>query len=270
MTIAADWSGRVGQVWAEQWSRTERSFAALEPSLEAAILAVAPACGRFLDIGCGVGTTTLAVAAARPAAQVAGVDLSGGMIAVATDRAAATPNAAFHHADALDHATAHGPLDLFFSRHGVMFFADPDAAFRRLHAAAAIGAPLVFSCFAAIADNPWATLLAPAPARSSSYAPGPFAFADSGAAAAFLHATGWRGATARRIEYRYVAGQGDDPVADALALFTHIGPAASALRDARPGDRPALLDRLRMRIDAARTGEIVDFPAAAWIWRAYA
>lgn len=270
MTAAADWSGRVGEVWAEEWRRTERAFAHLAPVLEAAILAVAPITGRFLDIGCGVGSTSLAIAAARPEAQVTGVDLSAGMIAIARDRAGESPNASFVTADALDHVRRHGPFDLFFSRHGVMFFPDALAAFRRLRTAAATGAPLVFSCFAAVADNPWATLVTPAPARSTSFVPGPFAFADEAAARDLLRQAGWRYPTARRVDFRYRAGEGQDPVADALALFTRIGPAAAALRDAAPGDRPALTNRLAEKIAPWRTGNVVDVPAAAWIWTAHA
>lgn len=292
MTAAADWSGRVGEVWAEEWPRTERAFAGLEPQLEAAILAVAPPGGRFLDIGCGVGTTSLAIAAARPGAHVTGVDLSPGMIDLARRRSVEMQNAGFVNADVLAALKSSpsslgeedcrtqpggggalevgGPYDLLFSRHGVMFFADADAAFRRLHAAAAPGAPLVFSCFAAAADNPWATLITPVPARSTSYVPGPFAFADEGAGRDLLRTAGWRDPTARRVDFRYLAGQGEDPVADAVALFTRIGPAASALRDAAPADQPALRDRLVAAITPWRTANVVDFPAAAWLWTAHA
>lgn len=270
MTSAADWTGRVGEVWAEEWPRTERAFAGLAPALEQAILAVAPPRGRFLDIGCGVGSTALAVAAARPNAQITGVDLSPGMIGIARQRAAALPHANFVDADALAYAAAHAPFDLFFSRHGVMFFPDPVAAFGRLREAAAPGAALVFSCFASVAENPWATLVTDAPQRSSSYVPGPFAFADEGAGRDLLHAAGWRDARVEHVAFRYLAGEGDDPVADAVALFTRIGPAASALRDAGPANRPALLARLTEQVAAHRSGGIVDFPAAAWLWSARA
>jgi len=37
MTGAQEWQGRVGQNWAAEWERTDRSFAALTPHLLAAI-----------------------------------------------------------------------------------------------------------------------------------------------------------------------------------------------------------------------------------------
>lgn len=270
MTLAADWSGRVGEVWAEEWRRTERAFAGLETLLERAILAVAPEQGRFLDIGCGVGSTALAVAHSRPLAKVTGVDLCSGMITIARGRARDFANASFVQADALDHTEAHGPSDLLFSRHGVMFFPDPVDAFRRLHAAAAPGAPLVFSCFAAPEHNRWATLLTGTPAQSRGYAPGPFGFANEAEVRAILSAAGWRDLTAVRTHFTYRAGEGDDAVADAVGFFSRIGPAAVALRSAAPAERDMLRATLAERIAPFRQGNAVDFPATAWLWSARA
>ena len=270
MTRAADWSGRVGEVWAEEWRRTERAFAWLEPLLEAAVLSVAPERGRFLDIGCGVGTTSLCIARSRPGAEVTGVDLAGGMVALARERGRSYPNVGFVQADALAHADTHGRFDLFFSRHGVMFFADPVDAFRRVRAAAAPGASLVFSCFAAPEDNRWATLLVAAPARPAGYAPGPFGFAEAADVRAILIEAGWSNSTSQRVAFAYRVGEGDDPVADAVAFFSRIGPAAAQLRDADPVDRDTLRAMLADRIAPFRQGDAVDFPATAWLWSARA
>jgi SAM-dependent methyltransferase len=192
------------------------------------------------------------------------------MIAIARDRAHGLANLEFTSGDAIDHAATGGPFDLFFSRHGVMFFPDPVAALTRLHAAATPGAPLVFSCFAAAADNPWASLLTEPPPARRGYVPGPFGFADEGGTRAILDRSGWRDATAARVAYRYVAGQGADPVADAVSYLSRIGPAATALREAAPADRPVLEARLAARLTEHRDADTVTFPAAAWIWSAYA
>lgn len=302
MTTVADWSGRLGEVWAEEWPRTERALSGLAPALERAILAVAPERGRFLDIGCGVGSTGLAIARARPKAHVTGVDLATDLVAIARRRSAGIPNAMFAAADVLEllgrsHACHPGlepgsrfvsdgqhsgipgrargddqkkpEFDLFFSRHGVMFFADPVAAFRAFQSAATPGAPLVFTCFAAAADNPWATLVTEPPAPAAGYAPGPFAFADAEVTRAILEAAGWTIAV-ERVEFTYRAGEGDDPVADALAFLTRIGPAASAMRDAAPQEREALRARLTEQLERRRRGSAIDFPAVAWLWTARA
>ena len=91
MTVAADWTGSVGDVWAAEWRRTDRSFADLSRHLDAAILAVASDRPfRAFDIGCGAGGTSLALAEARPDATILGVDLSVGLVDVARERLVTT------------------------------------------------------------------------------------------------------------------------------------------------------------------------------------
>ena len=267
MTGATDWQARVGDVWAAEWRRIDRSFAALSPYLDAAILAAAPDTGSALDIGCGAGSTALALAAALPELTVRGVDLSPALVAVARGRGLDA-----RVGDAAEMAEALRP-DLLFSRHGVMFFADPHAAFTRLRAAAAPGALLVFSCFRARALNPWAgdlvaEVTGARPADPSGYAPGPFGFADEAFVADLLARTGWTRAAAEPIDFLYTAGEGDDPVADAADFLTRIGPLASAI--AAAPDPARLRERLRDVLAAHRIDTAVRFPAAAWIWRAQA
>lgn len=274
MTAASDWSGRVGDIWAREWRRTERSFSHLAPHLARAILAVAPECGHFIDLGCGVGSTAAEIARARPTASVTGVDLADPMIAIARERHA-VKNLCFVTGDALSLDLP--PADLIFSRHGVMFFADPRAAFANLRRRAVPGAPLVFSCFGARGDNRWATeldhaLASPAPARTS-HAPGPFAFADQAYVADVLSRAGWQVVSAERMDFSYVAGEGasdDAALDDAVSFFSRIGPAAGAIRAVTGEERAVLLDRIRTRLARYVSSGCVAMPASAWIWTAYA
>lgn len=274
MTEAADWQGAVGDVWADEWRRTDRAFAALSEKLNAAILAAAPA-GAFqaLDIGCGAGGMSLALAAARPDATILGVDISPALIGVARDRAGTAQNLGFEAQDVVEAAGNAGPFDLLYSRHGVMFFPDPDAAFAALHAAAAPGAAIVFSCFADPADNGFAGPLAHAlglPPPQAGAAPGPFAFADPAATAALLTRTGWRGLRHERVEFPYRVGAGEAPLDDAVAFLARIGPAAAAMRGADPARRAALREGLRTFLADYVDDKVVDLPAAAWLWSAHA
>lgn len=274
--ITSEWTGPVGDVWASEWRRTDRSFAALGAALEAAILERAPDTGRFVDVGCGAGTTSMAVAAARPGATVIGLDLSSNLIDVACQRATGLANLSFAIGDATQTIAGHAPVDLIASRHGVMFFDDPVAAFVRLHAAARTGAPLVFSCFRTMAENVWAheTIGAMSSvddvSTDGAIPPGPFAFADKARVEGILAAAGWQSPTATAIDYVYRAGEGDDPVADAVSFFARIGPAARALRAALDTDRAATLAIITAACERHRAGNAVDFPAAAWIWTATA
>lgn len=276
MTRAPEWAGPVGDAWAQEWRRTDRMFAGVAAPLDAAILEAAPrAPGVAIDIGCGAGSTSLALAGARPDIAVTGFDVSPDLVAVATERAAAVGNCTFVALDLNDTApiAAGHTIDLFFSRHGVMFFDDPAAAFARLHAAARPGAPLVFSCFRAASLNPWASsvvaeLTGTMPPAPEGYAPGPFGFADPDVPTAFLAAAGWRDLDRRSLDFTYIAGAGADPVGEAVALLRRIGPVASAIRDA--ADPSATVDRLATLLERYRTGDTIAFPAAAWLWRATA
>lgn len=274
MTTAYDWTGKIGDVWAEEWRRTDRSFANLTPHLNAAILAAAmPGTRALIDIGCGAGATSIATAQALPGARIIGVDLSPSLIEIASQRADSHPNASFACADVTAAAAPeHAPVDLYVSRHGVMFFADPIAAFTALAEAGAADATLVFSCFAERAANRWATEIvtgtdndADAPTSTT---PGPFAFADPSHVAAILQKSGWHAAAPQRIDFAYRAGEGSDPVADAVDYLRRIGPAASLIRDAAPEERDGHVARLTQVCERHRIGDAVDFPAAAWIWTA--
>jgi len=269
-------AGQIGSVWAQEWARTDRSFADLSRVLDARIADAIPSgqSVRIVDIGCGAGATSIACATARPDATVTGIDISADLLAIARQRAAMLGNIDFREGSADALVAALAPVDLFMSRHGVMFFDDPGAAFTALRRAAAPGARLIFSCFRSPAENRWATGVVSAiganPVPGDGYVPGPFAFADPGFVTNMLARAGWQSAPPEPVDYVYHAGAGDDPVGDALSFFTRIGPAARALRDLDPADRAAALDRLRALLSARVRGNSVDFDAAAWLWSARA
>lgn len=271
MTTAPLWQTRVGDVWAAEWQRTDRSFADLARSLDATILALAPMEGKAVDLGCGAGATSLALAAARPSLSILGIDLSAPLVAVAQQRAAQAGAGNVHAiCGAVPDALREGaPFDLAFSRHGVMFFDDPQRAFRGIANALQPDAPLVFSCFRSAAANPWASETIAAMGgrldRPAAYAPGPFAFADPAGLTALLESSGFTDVSLQPVDYLYHAGAGDDPASDAAEFFTRIGPVARVIAEAEAADRPALLTRLRSILATRVTGSTLDFPAAAWI-----
>lgn len=274
MTDAVAWQGPVGDVWAAEWRRTDRAFGPISRALDAAVVAAARA-GPFraLDIGCGAGATTLALAAVRPDAAILGIDLSPALIATARERASGQSGVAFETGDACMIAESQGPFDLIMSRHGVMFFPDPARAFGAFHGATAPGGALVFSCFAEPDANGFAAPLAKAvglPPPVAGDAPGPFAFADPAHVAALLTEAGWRGARHERIDFPYRVGAGDAPLDDATAFLSRIGPAAAALRAADGERRAALRVGLRDYLADFERDGTVDLPAAAWLWSARA
>ena len=267
MTSGPEWQSRVGQNWAAMYRQTDRSFAGLTARLLERIERLPGDC--VLDVGCGAGEVALAVARSRPQAQVTGIDLSADLIAVARERAGQRSNVALAAADATSFVPD-APPDLIVSRHGVMFFADPVAGLGHLRQIAAPAAELVFSCFRGAAENPWASAVGgllshSPPPPPADYAPGPFAFADTDFVRGVLSEAGWQDIGFEAVDYAYVAGQGDDPVADAEAFFARIGPFAQALRSASVDQQEGLRQRLRALLARYVNGDLVVFPAAAWI-----
>ncbi len=268
MTQANEWEGPVGRSWASEWERTDRSFAAMTQHLLRSI-AVLP--GRaIVDIGCGAGEVSLAVADARPLARVLGIDISADLVASATIRSQGRFNCVFALADATTWQPDRGAPDLYVSRHGVMFFANPVGAFSHLAQVAADGASLCFSCFRSPRENVWASAMGEligggGLAPGDPHAPGPFAFADQEYVAGLLHTAGWRDVGFDPVDYRYLAGSGSDPAADALGFFMRIGPAARALRELPEVERRPVIARIeRFLVEQSAHGEVA-FPAAAWI-----
>ncbi|MDE2596826.1 MAG: methyltransferase domain-containing protein [Sphingomonadales bacterium] len=266
MTNGADWQAQVGKSWAEMYSYTDRSFSGLTQRLLDRISGYAGE--AVLDVGCGAGELALAVARGRSHARIVGLDLSADLIAAAQTRGGQHGNVEFTVGDGATWRRDFFSPDLLVSRHGVMFFDDPVAAFTHLRDIAVPGAQMVFSCFRAARDNPWmggmANLLG-LPPVADPHAPGPFAFADPQRVEGILGDAGWRNIDLEPVDFAYVAGMGEDPVADAQVMFSRIGPAAPLLRELPDDRRAAVLARMAEWLATNRSGNLVAFPAAAWI-----
>ncbi len=270
MTNSNEWEGQVGRSWADLHALTDRCFGGLTQQLLDKIAAQSG--DNILDVGCGAGELSLAIARARPLAKVVGVDVSADLIDVARSRGALHGNLEFAVGDAAAWRKDDFVPDLLVSRHGVMFFDDPAGAFTHLRTIAASDACLVFSCFRNPRENPWASDVARMAGQPAAdpYAPGPFAFADPQHIEAVLGAGGWHDIDIAPADFAYIAGQGDDPVADARAFFARIGPAARATRESAGAARDELAAKLDRWLEEHRSGDLVAFAAAAWIVKAKA
>ncbi|MEM8769993.1 MAG: methyltransferase domain-containing protein, partial [Pseudomonadota bacterium] len=147
------WNGAAGDVWVEA---QEIMDGVLEPLSTAVLQAAAAQTGeRVIDIGCGCGDTSFALA--ETGAEVWGLDISTPMIARARERAAGLERVAFSVGDAAtqDYSTDH---DLLFSRFGIMFFENPIAAFKQLRCALVPGGRVVFICWQAPKENRWLSI----------------------------------------------------------------------------------------------------------------
>lgn len=267
MTDASEWQGRVGANWATQWRRTDRSFAPLTERLLERSRAFA--FGSALDVGCGAGELSLAIARGHPQCRVLGVDISADLVGTAQERGANLANVSFEVGDAAAWQPDPGfAPELLVSRHGVMFFDDPRAAFTHLEQIAAPGAALMFSCFRQPGHNPFFTEVArllPDTPPQDPHAPGPFAFADPTRVEAILTSAGWQGVVFEPFDFAMIVGAGADPVEDALAYFAAIGPAARAAAELPADKAERLADGLRNLARRHALDGMVTLRAATWI-----
>ncbi len=268
MADNTEWQGKTGDTWAREWRRTDRSFSQLTERLLSATRGFA--FDRVLDIGCGGGELSLAIARGRPAVSVIGVDVSPSLIEVAKERGAHRANVSFEWADAASWQSApDAQPDFCVSRHGVMFFDDPVAAFANLLRQAADGAGLLFSCFRAQAENPFFTeilrLLPDAPINADPEAPGPFAFADPAMVESILTQSGWSQVQLTAFDFPMIAGSGEHAVEEAITYFSRIGPAARMMAEFDTATKDRFIDRIRTLAERNCHGNIVALAAAAWI-----
>jgi SAM-dependent methyltransferase len=272
---AAQWATASGDIWAKRWRDTDAGLAGLNPHLVSAIVASAPTGSfRALDVGCGPGSTSIAVAEVCAEAAIIACDISPALVELARLRTKGLRQISVVKGDAEVVAEDEGPFDLTFSRHGVMFFPDSVRAFQSFRGASRPGASLVFSCFRGWSLNIWASELVCAAADTQVQPPGRepsgFAFADPDYVRDILGSSGWVSSRPQAVDFRYVAGKGEGAVEHALSFLSDIGPASRILQSLPEQDRSGALQRMRRVIERHFDGTAVAFPAAAWIWRAKA
>jgi len=260
------WNGSTGQVWVEAQALLDGLFAPLEAALVEA--ATSAGARSVLDVGCGTGGTTVALARALgPQAHCLGVDVSQPMLDAAEARAArAGVSAQFLRADAQSQVFPAGGFDRIVSRFGVMFFQDFVAAFANLRGAARPGAELDVIAWRSPEDNPFMTaaeqaaaaLLPDLPPRRPGQA-GQFAFAEQGFVEGLLRDSGWQ-----HIEILPIDIPCAFPAASLEFYMARMGPVGQALLDGTPVLREAVLDVLRPAFARYVQGDHVAFTAACW------
>lgn len=275
--LGEDWADARGAMWLAELDSFEQM---LEPLGHALLDRAALLGGHHVaDIGCGGGRTSrLAARLIAPGGSVHGVDIAPMLMAEATRRAEGEGlrNLRFSTGDAASFVPEGAPFDRLLSRLGVMFFADPAAAFANLRRLLKDGGQADFAVWASPQDNVWMSgargivaehIALPA---ADPLAPGPFALADPNRFTALLQAAGftqvemvpWHGSVG-------VGGAGSDAVKAAefsLRAFSF----ASALVGAEPG----LEDTIRAKVIAFfrqfETPDGVAVPGKAWLVRAMA
>jgi len=224
-----------------------------------------------LDIGCGAGTTSIAMA--KAGATVVGVDISADLLAEAQNRGT-EDSCTFLLCDA---ATTNfdEPFDLIFSRFGMMFFDDPVAGWVNLRRHLVSDGKAVMVCWREAAHNEWAVLPLKAAASvlgeaqtkpSPSGIPGPFAWAEEHVFNEILQQSGWS------VEARHIDGSlamnevfATNPVDDAVQFAMKVGPLGSRLKALEPDVRQAVWDALADTMRKKLSDGVIRFSTAGWL-----
>lgn len=263
------WNGPGGKMWLAAYARIERGIQGFG---EAALAAADARPGeRVLDIGCGTGGTTAALARAVGAGgRVLGVDISEPLVGAA--RAQGLANATFEIGDAAAWPFESGSFDLVFSRFGVMFFGDPVAAFANIRRAMRADGRLVFICWRTPPENPWAAVPMraaqphlPPIERPGPEDPGQYSFGDRARVERILTQSGFRDVAIEPVDRMLTQGK---DIPEVLERVGEFGPLARLFKEATPEQiakaKAAIAEALKPHAKA----DGVVLAGACWLVRA--
>ncbi len=209
---------------------------------------------RVIDIGCGGGTTTLALAEiVGSSGEVVGVDISPAMVDAACRRAktAGVGQAKFIAADAQDDDLGDAVFDSAFSRFGVMFFSDPVSAFSNIRRSLRPEGAFAFACWSNVFANEWMFVpgsavvsvtgaLPPMPAPGE---PGPFSLEQPDQVETLLRDAGFHDVDVTPRQETIVIPRAQ--VESLVELSGRVGPVREALRTADPATASAIKEAVR-------------------------
>jgi SAM-dependent methyltransferase len=266
----AYWNGPGGQRWTDRQQSQDVMLAPVSDILINRARVVAGE--RVVDVGCGCGATSVALAQrVGPAGHVLGVDISAPMLAQARRVAPAGVAVDFVLADATVYPFDPASIDLLFSRFGVMFFAEPAVSFANMRRALRPSGRLAFACWREPRENPW--MMTPLQAvykhvpkmpPQGPEDPGPFAFASEARVQGILSEAGFRDIAIEPcgLSLDIAIGRGlEAAVESALG----IGPASRALEGQPAELRAAAKDSVREALALFVSGSTVTLPGSIWI-----
>lgn len=225
-----------------------------------------------LEIGCGTGAVTLPLAqAVGEHGRVVAIDIAEPMLDVARQRVAEAGmrNITLLLGDAQVMPLESAAFDVVTSRMGVMFFADPVAAFRNLGNALKPSGRFVFACWAPLEENRhWLIsynialrhLGAPALADTK---PGPLAFADPDYVRRILAEAGFAAIVIERAHPTIIGGTAEEEARQALMM----GPTARLIEAKQPSDatRQIIADEIAAAFASEASAGPIRLPATIFL-----
>lgn len=265
------WNGQAGHNWATQAEHLDGMLSEFCSRLVEKI-GQGDEENTVLDIGCGAGAVSLAIARSTPnRKRISGIDISEPLLEVARKRAKhANLPVRFLQADASEHLLDR-PVERMVSRFGVMFFDDPVSAFGNLRRSIAADGTLVFTCWQSIKLNGWAS----APLRAAipllneplptpdPLAPGPFAFADKDRVSQILSEAGWININIESIETKLkLPGTNID---ESAKFMMTLGPLARVLTEQGLEEAPVKEALIELLSEHKGANDEIWMSSACWL-----
>ena len=267
------WNGEEAAHWLACEDRYEAMLVPFTGHLLRAAAVSRP--DRVLDVGCGCGGTTRAVGRVVIEGEALGVDLSSQLLRRAEQRAReqGLGNVCFEHADVQVHAFTSSVFDAAISRFGVMFFADPLAAFTNIARALRPGGRLAVLCWSDAKDNQWMVVPGAAaaqhvalPALGDPASPGPFSLADPDSIAAIFEAAGLAGVGIEEVAEPLLLGS---DIADTLEFLKATGFGQRLLSGADPETIARVTNAMAAALEPHVTDEGIRLGSKAWLATAH-
>ena len=266
----AYWNGSGGLHWTR---RQDLQDALLAPLSRLALDGAKAMPGeQVIDVGCGCGESSIDLAKrVAPGGHVYGIDISVPMLTRARERIPDGAPLTFIEADAATFEFQPGSVDLLFSRFGVMFFADPAAAFANMRKAMKPGGRVLFVCWRDPRENPW--LMMPLNAAYKHIprlppvapgSPGPFGFSDEIFVQRILTDAGFTNIRHDPADLLLDIAIGKGLEA-AVQTALEMGPTSRALLGQPPELYASVASSIRETLSPYQNGETVPLQAAAWI-----
>lgn len=231
----------------------------------------------LLDVGCGFGDTTVALArAVGPTGKAAGVDCAENFIAEARRIAELEKqaNASYFVADVQTGALG-GPYDASYARFGTMFFNLPGAAFRNVRRSLVPGGTFTMIVWRRREDNPWlhaaeecvrriVPIVSHEETEQVHCGPGPFSMSSADMVSDLLLGAGFRDIVFERCDVEICIGR---DVEEAIAFAMALGPAGEIMRLAGDEGRrhePAVAAALKETLSSFQRPGGVWAPSSSW------
>lgn len=199
------------------------------------------------------------------------MDLSAPLLRQAVRRARqdGLPNVHFEQGDAHVHRFTPDAGDIAISRFGVMFFADPVAAFANIARGLRHGGGVVFVCWQGLAHNEWIVVPGAAASQHVDLPPlddptglGPFSLGERNRIGAVLAAAGFADIAIEPVTEPLWMGP---DVTDTVEFLKATGMGKSLLRDVDPPTDARVSEAVQAALEPYLTPDGVRLGSRAWL-----